>query len=78
MSKEEKKKIIKSKKKEHTDKCTIDEIFKNIDMLIEKMENSNCSLEENLELYKKGVLLLNEVENRVDKVEKEIKILDEK
>lgn len=71
-------KVNKSKKEKEIDfsNKTIAELFNNIDTLIEKMDDNNCSLEENLELYKKGVLLLNEVEKKVDKVEKEVEILE--
>ena len=71
-------KVNKQKKEKLIDysKKTIVELFSDIDVLIDKMDDSKCGLEENLELYKKGVLLLKEIENKVDKTEREIKILE--
>ena len=39
-----------------------------IDKIIEQMDNEKCTIEKSLELYEKGVKLINEVSKKVDKI----------
>lgn len=57
---------------------TIDESFKNIDKIIEQMDDEKCTIEKSLELYEKGVKLLDEVSKRVERIEKEVEVLGSK
>ena len=54
----------------------LNEIFAELDELIEKMENED-SLEKTFDMYKKGVGLLKEANESIDKIEKQVKVLDE-
>ncbi len=59
-------------KKEKTINCYFEEIEK----LICEMENPDESLEDSFEKYKKGVMLIKECSEKIEKVEKELKILE--
>lgn len=54
----------------------LNEVFAELDELIEKMENED-SLEKTFDMYKKGVGLLKEANDSIDKIEKQVKVLDE-
>ena len=54
----------------------LNEVFAELDELIEKMENED-SLEKTFDMYKKGVGLLKEANESIDKIEKQVKVLDE-
>ncbi len=54
----------------------LNEVFAELDELIEKMENED-SLEKTFDMYKKGVGLLKDANESIDKIEKQVKVLDE-
>ncbi len=54
----------------------LNEVFAELDELIEKMESED-SLEKTFDMYKKGVGLLKEANESIDKIEKQVKVLDE-
>ena len=54
----------------------MNEVFAELDELIEKMENED-SLEKTFDMYKKGVGLLKDANESIDKIEKQVKVLDE-
>lgn len=60
------------------EKDTIDESFKNLDKIIEQMDDEKCSIEKSLELYEKGVKIINDVSKKIDKIEKDIEMLEAK
>lgn len=64
--------------KKNEKSLSIEEGFKELDKIIDNMDDDKCSIEKSLELYEKGVLILNDLKKKVDKVEKEIKVLEEK
>lgn len=55
----------------------IEESFKEIEDIIAKLENKEISLEEAFSNYEKGVLLIKECNQSIDKVEKQIIELQE-
>ncbi len=55
---------------------SIEENFKDIAEIIEKMNDSDVSLEESFKLYNDGIKLVEDCNKRIEKVEKEITILD--
>ena len=55
---------------------TIEDNFKLISEIIEKMDNPEVSLEESFKLYNEGVKLVEDCNKRIEKVEKEITVLD--
>ncbi|MCT4543705.1 MAG: exodeoxyribonuclease VII small subunit [Vallitalea sp.] len=58
-----------------SNKLTFQENLDNLQRIVEQLESGETSLEESLDLYKKGMLFLNECNNKIDKVEKEIEII---
>lgn len=55
---------------------TIEENFNELNKIIEKMENEEVALEETFELYTEGLKLIKDCNNKIDKVEKKIKIIE--
>ena len=51
--------------------------FKRLDEIIEKMEQGELSLEESFKLYKEGVELVGSCNESIEKVEKEIKVIED-
>ncbi|MBE5969175.1 MAG: exodeoxyribonuclease VII small subunit [Lachnospiraceae bacterium] len=55
---------------------TIEDNFKEISEIIEKMDNPEVSLEESFKLYNEAVKLVEDCNKRIEKVEKEITVID--
>ena len=72
----ENKKINKTKSKKATKK-PIEYLFEKIEKIIEEMDDESCTLEKSLELYQKGIELIKEAKDSIDKIEKKIEILRE-
>lgn len=51
--------------------------FRRLDEIIEKMEQGELSLEESFKLYKEGIALVSSCNESIDKVEKEIKVIED-
>ena len=60
------------KKKEN-----LEEMFKDLEELIGKMENEEITLEQTFDLYNNGMELLKKCNLSIDEVEKKVLILDE-
>ena len=60
------------KKKEN-----LEEMFKDLEELIGKMENEEITLEQTFELYNNGMELLKKCNLSIDEVEKKVLVLDE-
>ena len=58
-----------AKKKEE---LTLEEAFNKLDTVISKMENEDVPLEESFQLYSEGMGLLKDVNDRIDRVEKQV------
>ena len=56
---------------------TIEDSFGKLDEIIANMESGKCTLNENFALYKEGLKIVEECQNKLERVEKEIIILDE-
>ena len=65
-----------SKKVATKNDISIEESFENLDKLIEQMDSDKCSIEKSMELYEKGIKILGEVTKKVDKIEKDMKVLE--
>ena len=59
------------------DKLTLEETFAGLEEVIQKMERGDISLEESFQLYHKGMEMLKSCNEKIDKVEKQMLILDE-
>lgn len=65
-----------AKKIENKKDISIEESFKMLDKIIEDMESDKCSIEKSIELYEKGMKILNDTSNKIEKIEKEIKVVN--
>ena len=66
---------LKKAEKEQKEKKDSNEIFENLDGLLEKMEGED-SLEKSFAIYQKAVSLLKEANESIDQIEKQVKLLD--
>ena len=55
----------------------IEDVFQELDVIAEKLESSDTSLEDSFRLYKKGMELLKYCSGKLDTVEKKILQMDE-
>lgn len=55
---------------------TLEEAFDSLNNIIEKMSEDNVSLEKSFELYNQGIKLVKLCNDKIEKVEKQIEILD--
>ncbi len=56
---------------------SIEKAFENLDGIIEKLEAEDTKLSDSISLYSKGVKLLNDCKEALDKVEKQMILLEE-
>ena len=66
---------LKKAEKEQKEKKDLNEIFENLDGLLEKIEGED-SLEKSFTIYQKAVSLLKEANESIDQIEKQVKLLD--
>lgn len=57
---------------------TLEEMFTQLESVIKTMEQGDVSLEETFDLYHKGMNMLKSCNDKIDKVEKKMLILDDK
>ena len=55
----------------------IEDVFQELDVIAEKLESSDTSLEDSFRLYKKGMELLKYCSGKLDTVEKKMLHMDE-
>ena len=56
---------------------SIEESFAALDEMVEQLESEDISLEESFKLYEKGMALLKDLNGRIDRVEKQMQLIDE-
>jgi len=56
---------------------SLEEVFEELDEVVGQLEESAISLEDSFSLYHKGMELLKVCNDKIDKVEKKMLILDE-
>lgn len=56
---------------------TIEEAFKNLDTLLEQLEDRDVTLEESFQMYHKGIELLKYCNDKIDTVEKKMLQIDD-
>ena len=59
-------------------KETLEEMFTQLESVIKTMEQGDVSLEETFDLYHKGMNMLKSCNDKIDKAEKKMLILDDK
>ena len=57
---------------------TLEEMFTQLESVVKTMEQGDVSLEETFDLYHKGMNMLKSCNDKIDKVEKKMLILDDK
>ena len=58
-------------------KLSIEESLEQIDEILNRVEAKETGLEESFRLYERGLKLIKDAEAGIDKIEKEIRILNE-
>jgi exodeoxyribonuclease VII small subunit len=58
-----------------SDKLTFQDNLDYLEEIVDKLESGETTLEESLELYKKGIIALEKCNEKIDMVEKEIEII---
>ena len=66
-----------SKKEDKIEELTLEEAFEKLDEIIEEMVESDLPLEKTFEYYKQGLDIVKYCNNKIEKVECEIKKLSE-
>ena len=59
-------------------KPTLEENFKKLEEMINKMEDDELPLEESFKLYSEGMTILKECNDQIDRVEKKVLRLNDK
>lgn len=55
---------------------TIEDNFNNIEEIISKMESEDITLEDSFDLYSKGLKFVKDCNEKIEKVEKQMKIIE--
>ncbi len=63
-------------KKEVKKELSIDDAFKTLDKIIEQMDDDKCTIEKGMELYEKGVKLVNDLSKKIEKIDKDLKVIN--
>lgn len=71
----EQKEILQENIEEMND-CTLDQVFEKLDQVLDLMEKET-SLEESFRMYHQGMNLLKACNDKIERVEKQILVLDE-
>lgn len=60
----------------NTENVGIEDNFEQLEDIISKMQSDRITLEQSFELYNKGLSLVQDCNNQIDKIEKQIKIIE--
>ena len=55
---------------------SIEDSFNALDKIISQMDDEKCSIEKGLELYESGVKIINDLSKRIEKIDKDLKVLN--
>ena len=61
----------------NTENVGLEDNFEQREDIISKMQSDRITLEQSFELYNKGLSLVQDCNNQIDKIEKQIKIIEE-
>lgn len=64
-------------KNESLEDQSLEKIFSDLELTIKEMEDGDLSLEESFRLYHRGMDMLKACSDKIDTVEKKIRLLDE-
>jgi len=62
---------------EENKELTLENMMDELDGFVKELENGNLSLEQSFALYEKGIKLVRACNERIDKVEKDVLMLEE-
>ena len=65
------------RKMEENKELTLEQMMEELEGYVKQLENGNISLEESFSLYEKGMKLVKNCNDRIDKVEKDVLKLEE-
>ena len=60
-----------------TKEYTLEQLFEQLDDIVEKLESGDASLEESFQLYQEGMKMLKNCSDKIDHVEKQVLIMEE-
>lgn len=66
-----------SEETKQSQETTLEEQFRSLEEVVNRLEREEISLEESFQLYQKGMTLLKACNDTIDTVEKKVLILDE-
>ena len=55
---------------------SIENSFDTLDKIVKQMDDDKCTIEKSLELYEKGIKLIGEISKKIDKIDKDLKVLN--
>ena len=61
----------------NTENVGIEDNFEQLEDIISKMQSDRITLEQSFELYNNGLSLVQDCNNQIEKIEKQIKIIEE-
>ena len=61
----------------NTENVGIEDNFEQLEDIISKMQSDRITLEQSFELFNKGLSLVQDCNNQIEKIEKQIKIIEE-
>ena len=61
----------------NTENVGIEDNFEQLEDIISKMQSDRITLEQSFELYNKGLSLVQDCNNQIEKIEKQMKIIEE-
>ena len=61
----------------NTENVGIEDNFEQLEDIISKMQSDRITLEQSFELYNKGLSLVQDCNNQIEKIDKQIKIIEE-
>lgn len=61
----------------NTGNAGIEDNFEQLEDIISQMQSDRITLEQSFELYNKGLSLVQDCNNQIEKIEKQIKIIEE-
>ncbi len=62
---------------ERNEEFSLEEAFEELEKLLERLNDREVPLEESFQLYQKGMKLLKLCNDRIDRVEKQMLVIDE-
>ncbi len=67
----------KEEKEKQEEKESLEDLFSGLEKVLGSLEDENVSIEDAFTLYQKGIVMVRQCNERIDRVEKELKLLNE-